>query len=214
MSIRLAIAEDNEFALKAILEKLLFETDLSLKVTAQHGQDLLDKLARDPNVDIVLMDIQMPQMDGITATRLVRQRYPQIKVIMLTTFDDDEKIFEAICAGATGYLLKEEPAETILRALADAMDGGAAMSPGIALKALNLIRNPLDKTITPEDYGLTKREVELLEQLKNGLSYDQIGDNLFISTGTVRKHIENIYRKLQVSNKVDAVRKAMENRII
>jgi DNA-binding NarL/FixJ family response regulator len=210
MSIRLAIVEDNEFALKVILEKLLFETDLNLKVTAQHGQDLLDKLAMDPNVDIVLMDIQMPQLDGIAATRLVRQHYPQIKVIMLTTCDDDEKIFEAICAGATGYLLKGEPTDAILCALADAMDGGAAMSPGIALKALNLIRSP----ITPEDFGLTKREVELLEQLKDGLSYDQIGDNLFIGTGTVRKHIENIYRKLQVSNKVEAVCKAAENRII
>jgi DNA-binding NarL/FixJ family response regulator len=214
MSIRLAIVDDSEFALKVILEKLLFETDLSLKVTAQHGQDLLDKLAEDPNVDIVLMDIQMPQLGGIAATRLIRQRYPQIKVIMLTTFDDDETIFEAICAGATGYLLKEEPTDAILCALADAMDGGAAMSPGIALKALNLIRSPLGRVTTPEDFGLTKREVELLEQLKDGLSYDQIGDNLFISTGTVRKHIESIYRKLHVSNKVKAVCRATENRII
>jgi DNA-binding NarL/FixJ family response regulator len=94
------------------------------------------------------------------------------------------------------------------------MDGGAAMSPGIALKALNLIRSPLGRVTTPEDFGLTKREVELLEQLKDGLSYDQIGDNLFISTGTVRKHIEHIYRKLHVSNKVKAVRRATENRII
>lgn len=215
MSIRLAIAEDNSFALKSILEKLSAYPEVRVKIKALHGRDLLQQLERDALVEVILMDIQMPEMDGIAATAQVRHRYPQIKVLMLTTFDDDEKIFEAIMAGANGYLLKEESAENIHNALLNTLEGGAAMSPGIALKALNLIRKPLTTgTGQVQDFGLTKREIELLEQLKNGLTYEQIAENLVISIGTVRKHIENVYRKLQVNNKMDAIQKASQNRLV
>jgi DNA-binding NarL/FixJ family response regulator len=212
--IRLAIADDNTFALKAIVEKLKGTPDIFVKLTAFDGVELLHALQRDAVMDVVLMDIQMPELNGIETTRQVKRLYPQLKVIMLTTFDDDEKIFESIMAGASGYLLKDEPEEKIINALHEAMQGGAAMSPGIALKALNLIRNPFTPGTTPTDFGLTKREVELLEQLKGGLSYEQAAVNLFISTGTVQKHIGNIYRKLQVNNKVEAVQKAMQHRIV
>lgn len=211
---RIAIAEDNSFALKSILDKLASDHDAQVKYTAFQGEQLLDDLRKDANVDVVLMDIQMPGLGGIETTRQLTQKYPQIKVIMLTTFDDDEKIFQAIMAGASGYLLKEESAEVIHKSILETLEGGAPMSPAIALKVLRLLRNPINKAQPQEDFGLTAREVELLEQLKNGLTYDQIAANLFISNGTVRKHIENIYRKLQVNNKVEAVQKAAQHRLV
>jgi len=212
--LRIAIAEDNTFAMKAVVEKLRNSSEFVIKHTAFDGLELLHALKKDPVVDLVLMDIQMPELNGIDATRQLKQLFPQIKVVMLTTFDDDEKIFEAIMAGASGYLLKDEPRETLMRALHETLQGGAAMSPTIALKVLSLIRNPFEASKKHEDFGLTKREVELLEQLKNGLSYEQIANNLFISIGTVQKHISNIYGKLQVNNKVEAVQKAVLNRIL
>ncbi|MFN8395889.1 MAG: response regulator transcription factor [Bacteroidia bacterium] len=155
------------------------------------------------------MDILMPVMDGIEATRQVTQRWPQIKVIICSVFDDEENVFQAILAGACGYLVKEEGQQVIREAILEALDGGAPMSPAIARKALALIRNGKPRqAAAPDDMGLTKREIEILEHLSKGLSYDQIADNLIISSGTVRKHIENIYRKLQVTNKVEAVQKA------
>lgn len=213
-TIRLAIAEDNTFALKAIIEKLKTMPGMVVKITAFDGVELLQALQKDPIIDIVLMDILMPELNGIETARQVKRQYPQMKVIMLTTFDDDEKIFESILAGASGYLLKDESAEKITAALQDAMEGGAVMSPAIALKTLNLIRNPLNTTVSQDDFGLTKREFELLQQLKSGLRYDQVAANLCISIGTVQKHITNIYGKLQVNNKVEAVQKATLHRLI
>src|SRR5690606_11756563 len=109
---------------------------------------------------------------------------------------------------------KDEREETIVQAIDQAVVGGAAMSPGIALKVLNLVRKPLNISVKSEDFGITKREIELLEQLKSGLSYEQIATNLFISIGTVQKHISNVYGKLQVNNKVEAVQKAIQHRLI
>lgn len=209
-----AIAEDNSFSLKVVLDKLAGIDTVQIKHITHHGAELLEKLSMDPVVDLVLMDIEMPVMNGIETTSQVRKKYPQIRVVMLTTFDDDEKIFQAILAGASGYLLKDEEAGNIQQAFRDVENGGAPMSPAIALKVLNLVRQPLASNVPAVDFELTAREIELLEQLKSGLTYDQIAANLFISNGTVRKHIENIYRKLQVNNKVDAVQKAMRHRIV
>lgn len=210
----LAIAEDNPIALKTIVGKLSEFKDTNIRYCAGNGKQLCEHIDKHP-VDIILMDLDMPLMNGIDACKEIRKRFPQIKVLVLTTFDDDEKIFEAIMAGACGYLLKEEPKEKIHSALIETIDGGAAMSPIIAMKALKLIRNPLQpQEDSRQDFGLSAREIELLEQLKEGLSYEQLAGNLCISVGTVRKHIENIYRKLQVNNKMHAVRIAQENRII
>ncbi len=214
MKIKLAIAEDNSFLLKAILEKLAFFPDLEVKFHATNGLDLLEKLEEDSNVELILMDIEMPKMDGIKAVEEVCKRYPQIKTIMLTVFDNDEHIFRAIQAGAHGYFLKEVSPPDLYQGILDTLEGGAAMTPSIALKTLKLLRNPPNFDKPKEDISLTKREIEILEQTAKGLSYNQIGENLFISPKTVRKHIENIYNKLQVHNKMEAVQKAVKNRII
>lgn len=211
--IHIAIAEDNQMALKALVGKLEAYSDLSIRIRALNGQLLCEQL-EDQSVDLILMDLDMPTMNGLEATKLIKQKYPQIRVLVLTTFDDDEKIFEAIMAGAAGYLLKEEPKENIYRAIVETMEGGAAMSPIIAMKALNLIRSPFQPQLPRQDFRLSPREIELLEQLKNGLTYEQLASNMCISVGTVRKHIENVYRKLQVNNKMHAVKVAVDNRLI
>ena len=215
MSIRLVIVDDNVFLQKAVAEKLSFFDDLVLKFTANNGNDLLSKLEKNKNIDLILMDIEMPECNGIEATKLVKSKYPQLKIIMLTVFDNDENIFNAIKAGADGYLLKEVNPKELHQGIIETLNGGAAMNPSIALKTLKLLRNPLDfENTEQEDIKLTNREIEVLEQLSKGLSYNVIADNLFLSPGTVRKHIENIYTKLQVHNKLEAIQKAKNNNLI
>lgn len=214
MTVRIAIVDDNTFLIKAVVEKLSFFEDLEVRYTAMHGEELLAKLEENHNIDLILMDIEMPIMNGIEATFKVKQKYPHIKIIMLTVFDNDENIFNAIKAGADGYLLKEINAGDLHSGILETLNGGAAMNPSIALKTLKLLRNPFVEERETEDIKLTTREVEVLEQLSKGLSYNAVAENLYLSTGTIRKHIENIYRKLQVHNKLEAVQKAKRNNII
>ena len=182
---------------------------------ARNGEELLEKLEKNPRIDLILMDIEMPGMNGIEATFGVKQRFPHIKIIMLTVFDNDEHIFRAIKAGADGYLLKETSPEELHRAITETMNGGASMTPSIALKTLRMFREPVDfSRSTTNEIKLTARETDVLEQLSTGLKYEQIAANLVISTGTVRKHIENIYSKLQVGNKLEALRKAKDSNLI
>ncbi len=216
MNLKIALAEDNSFLAKAIIEKLSFFEDLNFKYRASNGAALIGKLEENHNIDVILMDIQMPEMDGIKATEIVKRKYPQIKVIMLTVHDDDEYIFRSIKAGANGYLLKEIDPENLHKCILEVINGGAPMSPSIALKTLNLLRNPnqFENKSDQEKVELTKRETEILEQLSKGLNYNEISKNLFISSGTVRKHIENIYKKLQVHNKMEAVIKGKKHNLI
>ncbi len=216
--IRIAVAEDNAFLAKSIQDKIaLFPGELKFKFQAFNGKLFLEKLVEDPNVDVVLMDIQMPEMNGIETTKFISERYPQIKVIMLTVLDDEESIFQAILAGANGYLLKDENPKMLLESVLSIVEGGAPMSAGIALKALRLLRNPLkpeQQTTTENKPELSPREIDVLNQLSKGMDYKQIAENLIISPATVRKHIENIYAKLQVHNKMEAVNLAQKHRII
>lgn len=217
MKIKIALAEDNDFLASSIKEKLeLFENEIEFKFRGKNGKDFLQKLDKDHNIDIILMDIEMPEMNGILTTELVKEQFPNIKTIMLTVFDDDENIFNSIQAGAMGYLLKDETPDTILNGIKMVLEGGAAMSPTIAAKSLKLLRNPkrVFSDEDKEDFYLSKREIEVLDQLSQGLDYNKISENLFISPSTVRKHIENIYRKLQVNNKMKAVKKALKHNII
>lgn len=216
MNIKIAIVDDNSFLIKTVQEKLSFFEDFSLKLTAENGLDLIEKLEKNHNIDLILMDIEMPKMNGIEATGFVKQKYPQIKIIMLTVFDNDENIFNAIKAGADGYLLKEVNPKDLHQGILDTMNGGATMTPSIAMKTLKLFRNPIDFESVGDcdDIKLTAREVEVLEQLSKGLKYNAIAENLFLSIGTIRKHVENIYAKLQVHNKLEAIQKAKNNNLI
>lgn len=216
MNVKVAIVDDNSFLIQAIKEKLSFFKEITIKYTAVNGAELLAKLEESHHVDVVLMDIEMPVLTGIETTQIVKQKYPQIKIIMLTAFDNDENIFNAIKAGADGYLLKEIKPIDLFEGIKDTLQGGAAMNPSIALKTLRLLRNPLtiESEKDKEDISLSKREIEVLEQLSAGLSYTVIAKNLFLSPSTIRKHIENIYQKLQVHSKIEAVQKAKRHNII
>lgn len=195
MSIKIAIVDDNSFLIHAIKEKLSFFEDVIIKHTSLNGSDLLTKLAENHNLDLILMDIEMPVLNGIETTQIVKQKYPQIKIIMLTAFDNDEHIFNAIKAGADGYLLKEINPEALYSGIKETLNGGAAMNPSIALKTLKLLRNPIDiqNSKDQEEISLSKREVEVLEQLSKGLSYTAIAENLFLSkyrSKTHRKYLQ------------------------
>jgi DNA-binding NarL/FixJ family response regulator len=221
MKIKLAIAEDNKIIARSLLEKLsVFSEEIEIKFVAKNGKELLDKLKSEKNIDVILMDIEMPEMDGIQATFEVKNLYPQIKILILTVFDDDDKIFNAIQNGASGYLLKEESPEAIFNAIKIIVEDGATMSPSIASKILNLMRKlelkPDSKTADQnlETFDLSQREIEVLEKVKMGKDHKKIADELFISPSTVRKHLENIYVKLQVHNKMEAVQKAIAHKII
>lgn len=215
--ITIALAEDNDFLAASTKEKLSFFSDeIKFSFRAKNGKELLTKLESYSDIQVVLMDIEMPVMDGISATQIVSEKFPEIKVIMLTVFDDDDKIFNAIRSGAMGYLLKEESPEKIIESIKMVLDGGAPMSSTIASKTLQLLRNPIQantKEIT-QNFNLSAREIEVLEYLKKGFDYVKTAEHLFISPFTVRKHIENIYKKLQVHNKIEAVQKAINHNII
>tara|TARA_R110002050_G_scaffold247901_2_gene385702 strand:+ start:2183 stop:2872 length:690 start_codon:yes stop_codon:yes gene_type:complete len=206
--IRIAIAEDISRLAEVLKSKIELRPEFKVCLIASSGKALIQELHKNHNIDVVFMDINMPEIDGVEATRIVCQRWPHIKVLISSVYDDEEYIFEAILAGAMGYLLKDERPEEVHRAIHQILEGGVPMSPLIARKSLLLIKKgPDKKEAAPMNYSLTNREQEILEHLSQGLSYEQIAINLFISYGTVRKHIENIYRKLQVNNKVDAIRK-------
>ena len=214
--IRIAIVDDNTFLQKTIQDKLSFFADVEVRMKAIHGQDIIEKLEKNHNLDLILMDIEMPKMDGIEATAIIKSKFPQIKIIMLTVFDNDENIFKAIKAGADGYFLKEVNPQELYNGIQETLSGGAGMTPSIALKTLKLLREPLvfDDSIAKEEISLTSREIEVLEQLSKGLKYNAIAENLFLSPGTIRKHVENIYTKLQVHNKLEAIQKAKNNKLI
>jgi DNA-binding NarL/FixJ family response regulator len=213
MKIKIAIAEDNPALAKSVKANVASFDNVELLFIAPNGKELLQKIAE--NVpDLILMDINMPVMDGIEATQKVKHHFPAIKIIMLTVFDEEEKIFQSIIAGASGYLLKDEKPAKIMNAITEAMEGGAPMSSAIATKALQMIRGQKTE-IVPEknDFNLSKREIEIMELISKGDNYNQIADKLFISPNTVRKHIENIYSKLHVHNKVEAIQVANKNKL-
>ncbi|MFC6268074.1 response regulator [Frigoriflavimonas asaccharolytica] len=212
--INIIIVDDNHFLQKAVAEKLSFYEDINVKAFAANGQEIIDLSEKDKHIDLILMDIEMPVVNGIEATKIIKSNHPQIKIIMLTVFDNDEHIFNAIQAGADGYLMKEVAPNILYDGILETLKGGAAMNPSIAMKTLKLLRNPVDFSRDEEEISLSDREIEVLEQVSKGLSYTQIADNLFLSPSTIRKHIENIYKKLQVHSKLEAIQKARRNNLI
>ena len=213
--IKLGIVEDKPELIRSVMEKVGLFDKVDVVWVAENGEQAIEEV-RKCSPDVVLMDINMPVMNGIEATAFISEHYPSVKVVMLTVFDESDKIFDSILAGASGYLLKDEKPARLLLAIEEALEGGAPMSPAIASKALRLIRSELNDRQSGKkvDFGLSAREMEILEGIGRGESYQTISEKLDISPGTVRKHIENIYRKLQVHNKVEAVQLALRHGMI
>jgi len=214
--IRIAIAEDNADAIKALLDKLSGYADIAVNVIAANGNDLLRQLETDNSVDLILMDIEMPGLSGIEATAQVKHKYPNIKIVIITIYDDDDNIFNAILAGTDSYLLKETRAEKIYETIQDTLNGGAVMSPSIAVKALQAFKKSALPPTTPTRNvpELSARETEVLEYLSIGLTNKRIAEKLSISPFTVKRHIENIYQKLQTNTRVELVNKAKRSGLI
>ncbi|MFN3444574.1 MAG: LuxR C-terminal-related transcriptional regulator [Bacteroidia bacterium] len=212
--IHIAIVDDKQPNRVSLSEKITYANDVVVDFMAANGEDFLDqmKLAKiKPNV--VLMDIDMPVMNGIKAVNTATELYPDTQFIMLTVFDDDEKIFDAIKAGAIGYLLKDESIDKIVTSIKEVIEfGGSPMSPRIARKALQLLMQGKVEEKKNEDTILSEREKEILKGLVQGLDYKGVADKLFISPHTVRTHITNIYKKLHVSSKTQAVMLAVKNK--
>lgn len=162
--------------------------------------------------DVVLMDIDLPEINGIEGVKRIKNVSPETRIVMLTVFEDDDKIFESIKAGADGYILKKSIPSELIPAIRNAATGGSPISPGIAGKVLDAFReksNP--KTM---NFELSKREHEVLELLTKGYSYKKIATHLFVSVDTIGSHIKNIYSKLQVNSASEAVAKALKHRIV
>ena len=162
--------------------------------------------------EVVLQDIGLPGISGIESVALIKKKFPDIKIIMLTVFDDDDNILKAILAGADGYLLKKSSPQKILLALKEALSDGSPMTPSIAKKVIELFRNYAPKKT--EEFSLSKRECEVLELIVNGSNNKEVSEKLFISIETVRNHIRHIYEKLHVHSKSEAVVKAIREGLV
>jgi DNA-binding NarL/FixJ family response regulator len=205
--IKVGLVEDNAQLGQDIREKLALGEGVTVLWEERDGNMALKALAKKSMPDVVLMDISMPQMDGIEATKLAKTKYPDLKILMLTVMDDEKKLFAALKAGASGYLLKEIKPHLLINALEDVLEGGLPLSPSLASKVLNYLNNDTEAHNTPAPgmEKLSKREHEVLLWLKKGMSVRQIGEQLFISDKTVRKHLEHIYEKLQVHSGREAI---------
>ncbi|MGN6195118.1 MAG: response regulator transcription factor [Ginsengibacter sp.] len=173
--------------------------------TYSNAEKALEELPR-LSPDIVLMDINLPGMSGIECIKEVKKKCPQIQFMMFTIYENSEQVYEALAAGANGYLLKQTPPEEILRALKELYEGGAPMSTHIARKVVSFFQKE-NKNNPEHSADLSKREKQVLELLSKGFLYKEISDQLFISTGTVRQHIHKIYEKLHVQNRTEAINK-------
>ena len=216
MKIPIVIVDDKSQNRISLCEQIKYFSGLEVLFTAENGKDFLEQMKRLPRNEfpkVVLMDIEMPVMDGISAVLHAHALYPDIQFLMLTVFDDDDKIFEAIKAGAGGYLLKDEKISVIIDYINQLVEiGGAPMSPHIARKALDMLKmSSLPGMSTETEINkslceLSEREREVLKLLVEGYDYRAAAEKLFLSTHTVRKHIANIYIKLHVSSKAQAIR--------
>ena len=210
--IKVAIFEDNR-SLREGLAVMIGGTPGFKCVGAFPNCNNLLKNISQANPDVVLMDIEMPGINGIEAVGMIKEEYPDMKILMETIFDDDEKIFNSICAGAEGYILKHTSPAEIMEAIKEIHEGGSPMTPSIANRVLKMVKQR-PETGSKESFDLTDREKEILMCLVKGMSYKMVADACFISIETVNVHIKNIYRKLQVHSKSEAVAKAIKGKIV
>lgn len=214
MSLRITIFDDNKNIRNSII--MLLNTDPAFEVAgtfsdAQHCvQDVLES-----RPDVVLMDIEMPGVNGIEAVKLLTKEFPHIQILIQTVFEDDERVFDSICAGASGYILKNQLNNSLTDAIKELQTGGSPMSPSIARRVLNMLQQGYQHKHQPtKEYNLTAREKEVLSCIVNGLSYKMIAYELHISYETVRSHIKKIYEKLHVASLTEVVAKAINQNIV
>ena len=189
---------------------LRLEPDINVVATAENGMAAIELVARE-NPDLVLMDLKMPILNGVEATRQIRLKYPEVKILVLTTYDGDEWVFEAIKAGASGYLLKDTPRDELIKAIRGTIAGGTYLHPAIAGKVLEQVSTRSTQSSKLITDKLTDREVEILTLMTRGLSNNDLAEKLFLSEGTVRNHVSAILSKLGVSDRTQAVVIAMQH---
>lgn len=206
------IIEDNELFRNSLKEVLSKTINVKCDNTFSSGEAALDYIRKEEIVpDIVLLDIGLPGINGIELIPELRKYSPSSKIIIITIHDDDENIFNAICAGASGYLLKDLSAEKIITSISEVMNGGAPMNSHIAKKVLNMFR---DQNTTTDGYDLSEREKEILSLLVEGLSKKQIAEKIYLSHHTVDSHLRNIYAKLEVHSRSSAITKAIREKLL
>ena len=223
--IPIAIVDDKRLLRNTLSEQIQYNQPIEVLFMAEHGIDFLQQMEKRPKNShplVVLMDIEMPEMDGLETVLISKEIYPDIQFLMLTAFSEDEKIFDAVKAGVSGYLLKDEKISKIVSSITELLDNGSVpMSPIVAQKTLEMLKNA-DKSLannyTNKDKSdemfdfLSNREIEILHGIVDGLNYKEIAEKLFISPHTVRKHIANIYDKLHVTNKTAAIKIALKKK--
>ncbi len=214
MDIKVAIFEDGKLIRDALQTILNGTSGYACTGAFSNGSNWEADIRRS-NPDIVLMDIEMPGLDGIELTRLITQKFESVKVLIQTVFDDGNKIFRALCAGASGYILKNDPPNQYLEAITEIHNGGSFMNASVAKKTLNFFTHKNIILVSPEgeDYKLSDREKEILKELTEGQPLKNIAPKLFISVETVRTHVKHIYKKLHVANRTEAVMKAVQQGI-
>lgn len=224
MSIRIALVEDNPSLRKRFIDNFKYFRSVNLVMVSPTGEDFLDRvssLAHSELPEIVLMDIELPGIDGIETTGRFKQKYPDIEVMMLTVFEQPDKIFNSLKAGATGYMLKDESPANIIKSLEELLAGGAPMSRTIARKMIGLLSSNQQLSEASDlreqhiqEYGLSEQEVKIIQRLVDGNNYIEIAEALFISPHTVKTHIKNIYKKLHVHSRASAVKLAIDKKIV
>lgn len=208
--INVAIVEDDKDIRKAFCEYISGQENFVCKLAKESVESFIFSLDIKNLPDVILMDIGLPGMSGISGIKIIKERFPEINIVMLTVHNDPQKIFQSLCAGASGYLLKSTPFEEVINSLKDLYYGGAPMSPQIARKVIEHFQTTEKKK---SESILTKKEKEIVLNLVDGLSYKMIADHQNISIETVRSHIKNIYSKLHVHCKADVIRKSLQGEI-
>src|ERR1017187_4272865 len=209
--IRVAIIEDQREIREGLRELIDGADDLRCSAAFGSVEEVLPRMGSDL-ADVVLVDIGLPGKSGIEGIRLLKERNPELVLVILTVFDDDRRIFEAICAGASGYMLKKTPAPRLLQGIRDAAVGGAPMSPEIAARVIALFRQT--RPAAPEDHDLTPHEIRVLKLLVDGHNYKTAAVELSVSVNTISFHMRRIYDKLHVHTKSEAVAKALRDQIV
>lgn len=210
MAISILLYEDNPELRTSLASLISFADDFELLASFENAENVLDNIEQH-QPDVILMDIDMPEVDGIEGLNLIRSEYENLPVIMLTVFDDDGHVLEAIKNGATGYILKQHLTTRLANAIHEVMEGGAPMSPVVARMVLKFFS---DQHTKKTDYALTNREKQILQSLTDGNSYKMIAFYEGITIGTVTTHIKSIYEKLGVHSQAEAVSKALRERLV